>query len=67
MAIIDLIKWSLEGFWRFIGFLTLVYVFMFFVVNGIVMLVRGNLDKRFPGPSQPPKHGPNDPSKPSNK
>ncbi len=36
---IEILEYVLGGFWRFIGFISIQYLFLFFIVNGIVRIV----------------------------
>jgi hypothetical protein len=37
---LEILEFALGGFWRFIGFISILYVCLFFGVNGIINLVK---------------------------
>lgn len=37
---LEILKFALDGFWRFIGFISILYVTLFFITNGIVKIVK---------------------------
>jgi hypothetical protein len=37
---LEILQYVLGGFWRFIGFTTILYITLFFGVNGIINLVK---------------------------
>ena len=37
---LDILEYVLSGFWRFTGFIIILYMILFFGVNGIINLVK---------------------------
>lgn len=37
---LEILEYVLSGFWRFCGFAILLYIILFFIVNGMVQLVK---------------------------
>lgn len=42
---IEILKFVLSGFWKFIGFTIILYITLFFLTNGLVQIIKG-LTKR---------------------
>jgi len=37
---LEILKFVLSGFWIFIGFISILYIILFFIVNGIIGIVK---------------------------
>ena len=42
---LEILEYILGGFWRFCGFAVLLYIVMFFGVNGLVQLVKAFMEE----------------------